>query len=68
MYYELNVSIKGRHLFATNERSLLTKGDTKTLYNLFLEKFPKSEGFGISITHYKNTGTTLTPKQIEKDE
>lgn len=68
MYYELNVSKQGRHLFATDDRSLSTRRDTKNLYDLFLEKFPESEGYHIMITQYNITGKRMTPKQIEKDE
>lgn len=56
MYYEINVSLNGRHLFATAERSVTTLNEAERMYNLFKEKFPESEGYHISVTQYDKVG------------
>lgn len=43
MYYEINVSRNGKHLFATAERSLQTSKQALTLYREFEAKFPDCE-------------------------
>lgn len=59
MYYEINVSLNGMHLFATNERSITTETDAKRIYKLFENKFPESEGYKISITYWEKTGHSV---------
>lgn len=49
-HYEINVSWKGQHLFATHERSILAASKMEQLKQLFAKKFPESEGFLVSIT------------------
>lgn len=59
--YEINVAKrdsweKWRHLFATDTRSLRTETEAKELYELFKKKFPKSEGYDISVTYWETIG------------
>lgn len=61
MYYEINVSKEGVHLFATAERSLPTREAAKRVLHLFLEKFPKSEGFHVVISEWEKRGEGFTP-------
>lgn len=61
MYYEINVSLNGKHFFATTERSITDKQKLIEVYNVFLEKFPKSEGYGITVTEYKTVGQNINP-------
>ena len=68
MYYEINVALNGRHLFATAERSLTTIEETKKVYKLFKEKFPESEGYVLYITRYCQTGKLLSEEQLENEE
>ena len=56
MYYEINVSLNGKHLFATAERSITTLNEAERMYNLFKGKFPESEGYHISVTQYDKVG------------
>lgn len=49
-HYEINVSLDGRHLFATAPRSCVTKRDAQTVYRQLAKRFPESEGFAISVT------------------
>ena len=59
MYYEINVSKKGRHIFATAERSITTYADAKFMYELFKEKFPESEGYKIDVTYWQKIGKPM---------
>ena len=62
MYYEINVSMNGKHLFATADRSITTRAKLKTVYELFLEKFPESEGYKLSVTEWDMIGKPLIDK------
>lgn len=59
MYYEINVSLNGKHLFATNERSITSKMNLEKIYKIFKEKFPKEEGYDVSITQWETFGTSI---------
>lgn len=56
MYYEINVSLNGKHLFATSERSISDKHALQKVYSLFKEKFPESEGYKLSVTMWEKIG------------
>lgn len=56
MFYEINISFNGRHFFATAERSITDRATLKKVYSVLSLKFPKDEGYEISIT--QNTRTT----------
>lgn len=53
MHYELNVAYKGRHLFATNERSIRDTTQLVRVWKLFNKKFKAKDGFSI------NANTTI---------
>lgn len=59
MYYEINVSKNGRHLFATAERSITNFTQAEGMYILFKEKFPESEGYEISVTRWDKVGKPI---------
>lgn len=59
MYYEINVSLNGKHVFATAERSITTPWKAEELYALFLEKFPEIFGYKVSVTRWDKVGTPL---------
>lgn len=65
MWYEINVSLNGRHLFATHERSITDHFTLKTVYKIFKEKFPSSEGYNITVTDYRTTGSVLNLNQLD---
>ena len=48
--FEINVSLNGHHLFATHERSLTSYDSMKKCVKIFLEKFPESEGYKITVS------------------
>ena len=65
MYYEINVSLNGQHLFATAERSITTSWEAEKVYNLFKEKFPESEGYKISVTYCEKIGKIIDMDGVE---
>lgn len=67
MGYEINVSLNGKHLFATHERSLKCDGDLKRCLKIFLEKFPKSEGYKISVQYIEHYGTNINIDDFMKE-
>jgi hypothetical protein len=50
MSFEINLSLNGRHLFATHKRSMQSVFEVPEVYRIIAAKFPASEGFGISLT------------------
>lgn len=56
MYYEINVSLNGKHLFATAERSIVNTFQLQKVYNLFKEKFPEEDGYKINVTQWEKVG------------
>ena len=56
MYYEIIVSKNGHHLFATAERSIIARYQLDTIYSIFEEKFPKEEGYKITVQRWEKTG------------
>lgn len=59
MYYEINVTLNGKHLFATAERSITTQAKLEEMYKLFSEKFPESEGYELNVTEWNKVGKPL---------
>ena len=58
-YYEINVSLHGRHLFATAPRSLTSKQDYDKCLEMFKVRFLKSDGFEITASHETHRGLIL---------
>lgn len=56
MYYEICVSLNGRHLFATAERSITDIHKAETVYKLFKEKFPETDGYKITVSKWDKVG------------
>lgn len=63
MYYEINVSFSGQHLFATHQRSLIDEYKAKEVYRILKDKFLKSDGYSVDITYYELSG--YTPDWLE---
>ena len=63
MYYEINVSLNGRHFFATAERSVTDRHKLKEVYNTFKEKFPEEEGYKITVTYWKKYGEYINMEE-----
>lgn len=56
MYYEITVSKNGYHFFATAERSIITREQLDIVYNTLKDKFPREEGYKISVQRWEKTG------------
>lgn len=48
--YEINVSLNGKHFFATALRFASTERKVEELYEVFKKKFPESEGYKIMVS------------------
>lgn len=64
MRYEINVSLNGKHFFATAERSLTTKEDAMKVLVAIIKKFPKSDGFKVDISEWREEGTQFTDEEF----
>lgn len=61
--YEINVSLHGKHFFATHERSIVNKQKLKEVYNVFKEKFPKEDGYEITVTYWTKSGREINMEE-----
>ncbi len=59
MHYEINVSLNGRHFFATHQRSAPIEDKARQLYDTFKEKFPEHEGYSITVSKMECYGTDV---------
>ena len=62
-YYEINVSLNGRHLFATAPRSAWTEADVDRIMKVFIKKFPEEEGYKIFVEYWKCSGEFIDWKE-----
>jgi len=60
MNYEILVTRKGRHIFATDPRSLPAKFSVRELLPVLRRKFPVLEGYHIEVVESVTTSTSLT--------
>lgn len=63
MYYEINVSLNGRHFFATDKRSITNERALKEVYPIIKEKFPQEEGYDILVSRTETTGRYIDMEQ-----
>jgi hypothetical protein len=63
MYYEINVTLNGQHLFATDKRSITNKVALKVIYQIFKEKFSPEEGYHIMVSQWETTGKYIDIEQ-----
>ena len=64
MYYEINVALYGKHFFATHERSIRTESELRKALEVFTQKFPKEEGYDISVGYWEKRGRKLNIEEI----
>jgi hypothetical protein len=50
MYIEFNISLNGKHFFATHERSCTDSTKGEQLKKVLQEKFPESEGYKVTAS------------------
>jgi len=63
-HYEINISKKGIHFFATDPRSCVGEYDLEKILPTILEKFPESEGYKVSVTWWETKGTKCQPNDL----
>lgn len=56
MYYRINVSLNGRHFFATADHSITTELQAKAIMKDFKQRFTAGEGFEITCTLWQKVG------------
>lgn len=59
MYYEINVSHKGKHLFATAPRSITSEVDLAKVLTIMVERFPKRDGYEVDASCWQHTGHSI---------
>lgn len=64
-YYEINVALNGKHLFATAPRSCITRSEYKKVLAIFKKKFPESEGYSITATYWACAGKILDTNEAD---
>ena len=60
MRYTINVSLDGRHLFATSDHSLSDFESALFTYRRIVERFKVVEGYTVEVSRYENVGQDLT--------
>jgi len=58
-HYEITVSGENGHMFTTSPTSIQNRIDLKNIYDLFVVKFPESEGYSITVTHWQCSGHSI---------
>lgn len=58
-FYEINISLNGKHFFATAERSMKDESKLQEVYKVLKEKFPEEEGYKITVTQWVSRGTQI---------
>lgn len=64
MYYEINVSDKNGHYFATAPRSITSKRDLQVIYKHFKALFPETAGWKLSVSYCCTSAEYLTEDDI----
>ena len=62
--YEINVSLNGNHFFATHERSIVSEQKLKEVYKVFNEKFPKEDGYELTVTYWTKSGKEIDMENL----
>jgi len=68
MYIEFNISLNGKHLFATHERSCRDSDKANTLKEILVVKFPESEGYKVSAFMNPERSYGLSVSKDMKEE
>jgi hypothetical protein len=65
MAFEINISLKGKHVFATHQRSLTTPTEVRNVLPRLKIAFPKEDGYEIGITNWEHVGKIHDIKEFE---
>ena len=68
MGYEINVSLNGKHFFATHERSITNKWELQKVLKVFAEKFPSEEGYKISVYKKETWSNEISMDSVLSEE
>ena len=49
MFYQINVSLNGKHFFETDKYSIPNKETMEEVYKIFKKKFPIDEGYELLV-------------------
>lgn len=63
-YYEVNVSKDKSHFFATAPRSLTNKTMAYEVFNVLVAKFPKHEGYKVTLAYWQEHGEQLASSEV----
>ena len=64
MNYTINVSLNGRHYFATSKRSLTVLDNANALFDHFDKLFPKEDGFALTLAVVLDTRGTIRCRDL----
>lgn len=64
--YEINISLNGKHFFATAERSLYSYFDLKRVLPVLQQKFPPEEGYEITVAKISHISQDLTEEELSE--
>ena len=67
MYYEINVSLDGKHFFATDKRSIRHKEQMEKVYKILKQKFPLEEGYEILVSEVKTFGSFVDTNYLDNE-
>lgn len=59
MHFEINVSLHGKHFFATAPRSITTKDEARAVLAEFDKVFTEARGFVIMVEYIETKGEYL---------
>jgi hypothetical protein len=60
MSYEINVALKGTHLFATHPRSIVSSMQLMRVMEVFRKKFTKKEGYDVTVQYDPQSSYSVT--------
>lgn len=60
MYYTINVSLSGKHFFATSKRSLTDYNKAVEVYRELQNRFKASEGFSVTINKHSESSKLMS--------
>ena len=66
MHYEINISLNGRHFFATESRSIQNERELLKVFPVLSEKFPEAEGYTLDVTCYPGLGYGCSRERLKK--
>lgn len=64
MFYEINVSKDGWHLFATADRSITSEERLEEMCTLFVKKFPSKKGYVMSVVQWDKVGEIMSVTDV----